>query len=276
MVSKDQDEFSIPVAFDVDGNKYEPTDIDTDDFQAKVTATADRDAVELHDVSYDPVKAIRTYAKADGTVVRAHFALIGTSTGERIGRGERDDKTHERTIDTLLAALNAAGSNLAFTTTVFKKNNEHSEFWRCPTGSDYRWVREPETRQWFPNKKYIQPDLYGFDDKRRTAGPLNKSVVIEVIRTHEPEEETYDRLVELSKVNHLVMFYYCHPNRSNASWLGMMEEADPATKQPSRLRTELYLLDGTFYKSGRPFRSDLDDEKRRAAILNELERIKKL
>lgn len=153
----------------------------------------------------------------------------------------------------------------------------HHEIWRLPKGSQYQWVREPETRQWFEAKKYIQPDIYDFDASRRSAGPNNKSVVIEVIRTHEPETETYDRLVKLSELNHLVLFYFCNPNKNHkGSWLGTFDPTVHQPDQPLRLRIEHYLVDGMFYKQGTLFLPEKSEGFRRAKIFEELDRIKKL
>jgi hypothetical protein len=266
-----QNEFKTSVAFDEDKNKYLTSDIDQTLFQSRFTGP---NAIPLHDVSYDPVVPIPTHVR-DGSIVRAHFRLKGARSGDRVGRGEPDNETHEGVIQELLDALNAADSQITFTTTVFGDENAHLEIWRCPKGSTYQWVREPETRQWFERKKYIQPDLCGFDVSRRSAGPNNKSIVVEVIRTHEPELETWGRLVELSQTNHLVMFYFCHPERTG-NWLGRMDAAHPQTNQPLRLRTELYLLDGVFYKQGKVFRSALSGDALRVEILKELKRIKNL
>jgi hypothetical protein len=266
-----QGKIKTSLAFDEQENEYSSELIDTPAFAAQFLI---ENPPPLHDLNYDSVRPIPTHTR-DGKPVRAHFRLNGLASGSRIGIGERDNQTHEDVINDLLSQLNSAESNVVFTTTVFGNQNAHHEVWRCPATASYRWVREPKTRHWVDGKQYIQPDLFGYDESRRSPGPNNKSIVIEVIRTHEPDPATWDRLLELSTRNHLVLFFYCN-QKGGGNWLGSTVSASPGTRQQLKVRTELYLLDGMLHKGKGIFKSDLSGNALRAAIFAELKKVKTL
>ena len=227
----------------------------------------------LVNVAYDPVIPVPGYQR-NGRPVSAHFRTVGGSTGKRIGSTETDT-THELTIGKLLDALVAAGSNVSCTTSDFATPSQHHEVLRCLKFADYRWVREPETRQWFADGRYIQPDLLGYDANRRSAGPNNRSVIIEVIRTHEPETSTLERLIDLSSQNHFVVFYFCGPFKRG--WHGHFELPDADTQgAPLRIHSEFYLDKGVFYAGTSPFKLDADPAKKLSSILGKLQRIRAL
>jgi hypothetical protein len=73
----------------------------------------------------------------------------------------------------------------------------------------YEWWRKAsDCRIPFADERYIQPDICGRDVASFYPGAHNRSVIIEVIQTHYPEEETFFRLLQLSKQNRLVVFYF--------------------------------------------------------------------
>lgn len=277
-----KDELKIPVAFGLDGTRYVPEDIDHPVKGPMLLADA------LFDINLDAVKARKGYRRNDGVLVQSHFSMIGDVEAVAIWRAE-NDPTHNEIVAKLCGLLDGAGSNVGVATNhptqkvAVKKADGTSfpmpdvlELWRCPKGTRYEWKREPETRLWVDAKRYIQPDLLGYDVNRRSAGPKNKAVIIEVIHHHPPEFETWQRLVELSTANHVVMFYFCSTAKAKGSAFGRFSYAAPATNAPLMIRTAHYLLDGMLHKDGKPFalHSVHTPEEQYQAILNEFDRAK--
>ena len=277
-----KDELKIPVAFGSDGTRYVPEDID-DPIKGPMLL-----ADTLFDINVDAIKARKGHHRSEGEWVQPHFSMIGDVEVGAIGRAE-NDPTHNEILAKIWRQLERAESNVGVATNhptkkvAIKKSDGTSfsmpdglELWRCPKGTRYEWKREPETRLWMDAKRYIQPDLLGYDVSRRSAGPKNKAVIIEVIHHHPPELETWQRLVELSTANHVVMFYLCSKAKTTGSKFGRISYPASKTNDPLLIRTTHYLLDGVFHKDGQPFgfHPIHTAEERYHAILNEFDRAK--
>lgn len=272
----------VPAAFGLDGTRYEPEDID-DSYKGPIIA-----AETLFDVNFDSIEPVRKYQREDGVSVKSHFRNAGDSPAGAIGRGEKD-KTHDETIALILRQLTKAGTDVAFTTShptnkieVNKKGggtihiSDEIEIWRCPKGARYEWRSEPETRWWIDSEHYIQPDMMGYDASRRSAGPKNRGVIIEVIHHHPPEPSTWDHLVALSKANHLVMFFFCSPKKPSGSFYGRLDYPNAEKGLPLRIRAAHYLWNGVLHRDGKVLWLDPrhTHEQQYEAILQEFDRAK--
>ncbi|QTK46696.1 hypothetical protein [Xanthomonas euvesicatoria] len=109
--------------------------------------------------------------------------------------------------------------------------------------ADYRWFKESRARIWLDAERYIQPDLMGCDSLRASPTPSTPAVVIEVIRTHPPEFETYLALRDASTRNHLILFFFIAGERRNDE-LNSIELRDDLCE----VRAQLYLKNGFLYQ----------------------------
>lgn len=179
-----------------------------------------------------------------------HFRRIGSSSfGKRVGRSE-DNPTHNSCVQLLLGTLSDGGiQGIDFYTYVFADDGSHEEqviFSTLPTGS-YRWYKEADSRIAFTDGTYIQPDLGGRDETKFFQRSLCPNVLIEVIRTHHPDEKTFFKLIELSKTSHHIYFYFINEGQS-ASKLNSFKIDSGRLK----IRFSHYIFDGKIFRNGKP------------------------
>ena len=263
------DEIQIPEACDGD-TRYLAGEMEEGNPKRQAIIDAS-EAGRLMTDTYQKVKAVPGHNRQTNegfTWVQSHFSPIGTRIKmEAIATlpPERDP-THNKTVALLRDTLNFYGSNVVIATNDrarvekvpdgkggTKPVMKPLKLWSCPDGSEYVWQREPWTHHWFENNKYIQPNLVGFDAKRPCPGPSNPPVIIEVINFHPPEFGTWARLVELSKSNHLVLFYLCSEKLQWGKFGKMKKRIKKTKREPINrlwIQVAFYLRDGIFYDEG--------------------------
>lgn len=179
-----------------------------------------------------------------------HFRRIGrASFGTRLGRGE-NDPTHDKCVSLLYENLSSDKINrVSISVYVFDDNGKYQEqvVFSTLAGTDYRWFMESTARVGFQDDRYIQPDLSGRDANKFFPTSSSPNVIIEVIRTHIPEETTFARLQELSKANTLVIFYFINEQEDGSKINRYRKKDDHLTIRVSR-----YMVGGEVYVNGSP------------------------
>lgn len=187
-----------------------------------------------------------------------HFRRIGApSFGKRVGVDERNP-THDKCVQNLLDELSSDKiQGVDFFTNVFADDRSYDEqiiFSTLPNGK-YSWHKEADARIAFPDSTYIQPDLGGRDTTIFFQRATRPNILIEVIRTHHPDETTFFKLIELSKTNHHIYFYFIAEGKTS-SVLNHYKVVDGRLK----IRVSQYLLDGSVFKNGNPSPSKKKNE----------------
>lgn len=179
-----------------------------------------------------------------------HFRRIGrASFGTRLGRGE-NDPTHNQCVTLLHENLSSEKINrISVSAYVFDDNGNHEQqvIFSTLAGTDYRWFMESTARVGFHDERYIQPDLSGRDANKFFPTSSSPNVIIEVIRTHIPEETTFARIQELSKANTLVLFYFINERAESSKINNFRVEDNHLTIRVSR-----YMVGGEAYINGTP------------------------
>jgi hypothetical protein len=93
--------------------------------------------------------------------------------------------------------------------------------------------------------RYIQPDICGRSTNSLFPAAKNRSLIIEVIQTHIPEFETFFSLLDLSRYNFLVLFYFVAPQSFKTQYSQHF-----LTPMETKLRVSHYLLDGQVLNTG--------------------------
>lgn len=178
-----------------------------------------------------------------------HFRRVGArSFGERLGRAE-NNPTHDKCVSYIYEELLMRSRGVKFSTYVFTGDGTYEEqviFSTLP-GSDYRWYREADARIAFHDGKFIQPDLAGRDANRFFPRSSCPNIIIEVIRTHMPDCSTFERLVELSKENCHIYFYFIDEGRRGGKFNNLR-----CSDECVVVRVSHYLIGGRLYKNGSP------------------------
>ncbi|MGY1917410.1 hypothetical protein ACW9IF_00640 [Pseudomonas tolaasii] len=181
---------------------------------------------------------------------RPHFRRIGRpSFGSRLGRAE-NNPTHDACVKLLHNQLSSEDTKrVSVSVYVFDDEGmfEEQGIFSTLAGSDYRWFMENTARVGFHDEKYIQPDLSGRDANKFFPTSSSPNVIIEVIRTHMPEETTFARLQGLSKANTLVVFYFISDRAKGCKINNWRMEGDHTIIRVSR-----YMLGGNLYINGTP------------------------
>ena len=196
---------------------------------------------------------------------RPHFRRIGDATfRNRIGATEVDP-THKRVVSWLKKNLQA--NRLRIVTWVFDDTEsqessnqiEHEEqessnqigheeqvIFFSSKATQYRWFSENECRVAFEGGGYIVPDIAGRDLAAFSPSAGHETVIVEVIQTHYPDQDTFFRLLALSSVGHLVIFYFVAPEK----WTSKFNRCD-IKNGVIDLRPAYYLAQGRVFKNGR-------------------------
>lgn len=174
---------------------------------------------------------------------RPHFRRIGAlSFGTRVGASEVHP-AHNRSVDEILGKLTAT-NNVELCVYVFDEDkNRHTQviFSTLPS-SDYRWGKEGDARVAFSDGRYIQPDIAGRDANKFFPRSSCPNIIIEVIRTHEPDLETFKKLYELSKASTIVVFCFV----TDDTWKTKLNHV---IANPDRFvfRIARYMINGSVY-----------------------------
>lgn len=218
---------------------------------------------DIFDDLYLEMKAEPLFNDADELVVPvrkkggAHFRRIGNASfGTQIGRAE-NDPTHNACVkylnDELSSLLN---KRVTISSYIFAEDGSFEEqvFFSTLPHTQYSWFMESDARVAFDDHKYIQPDLAGRDSSLFFPRASRPNIIIEVIRTHAPEQETFKRLYELSLANTVVAFYFVSVGKS--SKLNNFRRDAGVGK----LRVSHYIINGEVYKNGQSFYSRRQNE----------------
>ena len=177
-----------------------------------------------------------------------HFRRIGrASFGTRLGRGE-NDPMHNQCVSLLHENLSSDAINrVSISVYVFDDKGKYEEqvIFSTLAATDYRWFMESTARVGFHDDRFIQPDLSGRDANKFFPTSSSPNVIIEVIRTHIPEETTFARLQELSKANTLVVFYFINEQEEGSKINRYRKKDDHLTIRVSR-----YMVGGEAYING--------------------------
>lgn len=191
-----------------------------------------------------------------------HFRTIGNSLAERLV-GDAHDTKHNECIAYLKRILEKAGDVFQVVTLVpnfsayihsesgrpaaqkgEKKTYDLQPIFKSCAGSDYKWFSGSDARVRYPDGSYIESDLCGKATASFCASQSRPDIVVEVIRTHPPDFETFEKLLGLSRNNTFVLFFII-PERDVES---QMNRAWPVPTLD--VRVSFYLKDGLFYESG--------------------------
>ncbi|WP_286071344.1 hypothetical protein [Stenotrophomonas sp. 57] len=195
---------------------------------------------------------------------RKHFRALGQPSKAKL-KGDPHDTNHDRCIAYLENFLKNAGDSFEIVTFVPRfsayihketgrpaaskgesKTYELQPVFNAIAGSDYRWFTGPSARVIYPDGSYIESDLCGRATATFYPTRLKPNIVIEVIRSHPPDFDTFERLVELSKNNTFVLFFLIPENDDNS----VESQFNRAwRKHRLQLRVSFYLMDGMFYEA---------------------------
>jgi hypothetical protein len=161
----------------------------------------------------------------------------------RVGTSEQDE-THKKCIDYLFGEL--SNQQFGLITYVFEGRNQDIFILKKPSRDfSYAWYKE--ARIPIGDGRYIQSDLCGRDVRTFSMGTKNPGVIIEVVQTHLPEREAFYALLESSRNNMFVGFYFISPGRKSSKFSSLYPKRNGID-----LRFAYYMLDGVFYENGEP------------------------
>lgn len=187
---------------------------------------------------------------------KPHFRTLSAGLcRERVGQ-EDTDPTHKKVVTLLLDFL--VKNSLVVTTKVFLEGDDKpSELQVLFDDSQkrYSWVSEADARVPVGGGRFIQPDIAGWNPKMFHANARSPSVIIEVIRTHPPDTETFNHLLRLSEVGYLVLFYFIAPDGKDSKYNSIRVGSTVA------IQCAHYLCGGSFFKNANRWdRSTRSDE----------------
>ncbi|MFY0677344.1 MAG: hypothetical protein JXR18_08680 [Neptuniibacter sp.] len=177
-----------------------------------------------------------------------HFRRVGNpSFGKRLGP-EENNPTHDDCVQFLFDELTGADvENVKFSTYVFNDNGKFEEqvvFQPLPD-SEYLWFMEDDCRTAFSDETYIKPDISGRDSSKYFPRSVFPNIILEIVRTHIPDEKTFQKLVELSKCNHQVYFYFIAEGNDRSRINHFKYE-----NRNFIIRISHYLIGGKLFKNG--------------------------
>lgn len=157
------------------------------------------------------------------------------------------DPTHDACIATLVRHL--SNSKLKIWSPVFDEDGKPAKFGQAIFSqgkNHYQWWQDGgPCRMASGEEGYIQPDICGRSKDVFFPSARQQNVVIEVINTHPPEIDTFYTLLNYSKFNHLVLFYYVAEG-SDRSQYSRYELQDGTLS----LRVAHYLIGGRVFRNG--------------------------
>jgi len=178
--------------------------------------------------------------------------VLGTRYRKRIGVSQADP-THGKVVAWLKRKLQA--NRLQVEISVKSSGTSgHNDYGRklifCSgAATQYGWLSENECRILFELGKYIVPDIVGRDIEVATPSYGHETVIIEVIQTHFPDQETFFRLLFLSSFGYLVIFYFVSPEKYSSKFNHF--DIDEGIM---KLRPAYYLAQGSVFKYGEEWR----------------------
>jgi hypothetical protein len=234
---------------------YQASEIDDHARYAEMTAEP------LVDANDTPLAAVRKKGSP-------HFRRLDKGTPLRqLGKAERSDR-HKKTIDVILKGLQICGRDISIFTNVFDeddgKNPSEQTLFALGTSSDFRWYSENSII--FDDFTYIQPDISGKDISRMAPTRGRPGVIIEVIDTHFPEPETFEKLMALSRSSYHV--YFLVMGAYPVDHAQKMYKYPIRNDVPFRMRTAWALLNGELVRNGvaRTLKSSTPELRAREAL----------
>jgi hypothetical protein len=180
-----------------------------------------------------------------------HFRRLGGQQKFTACKRASTTVEHGKAVAGLLDRLTEAKGDLRFVTYVFEHGNqgangkEEQPIFKVLSKSEYRWYGENQIR--FDDGKYIQPDISGRDIAKMGPGSANPGVIIEVIDTHPPEMETFEKLMSLSRSGYAVFFFLLKDtNPFFAQFYNSVKNLSPVTQ----IRFTCALLKGVLVVNG--------------------------
>jgi hypothetical protein len=167
----------------------------------------------------------------------------------RVGRKERSE-AHAKCIAFLIRNLKANAFQLSTPTFTDGVRSPDGQVFLKAKKDTYDWWSDSKgTRIPIGNGRYIQPDLCG---RRRIPDAFHATlkwpnVIVEVIDTHYPEQETLFELLKLSTQNFVVMLHFIR-GPSFSSYYSRLEVDDD--RGLVKLRDVLLLIDGEVLMNG--------------------------
>ncbi|MCO7468697.1 hypothetical protein NJG16_01275 [Stenotrophomonas maltophilia] len=178
---------------------------------------------------------------------RAHFKLKSGEPRTPIHR-DSADPTHNDAVDELQRRLATEGASLHIVSKARDANRKHirKRLWTQHSLSDYTWHKEPSTRLLMECGDFIQPDIVGVDTKRMNRTTHNPTIIIEVVHHHWPEKATFSHLKTLSKLNHIVVFYFVKKGLKENSFANALK----LNGNINTLTAASFLVGGNFMHEG--------------------------
>ena len=124
---------------------------------------------------------------------------------------------------------------------------EEQVIFKSSPDSDYRWFKEDGCRTAFGDRTYIKPDIAGRDSSTYFTDAVCPNIILEVIRTHPPEEKTFQKLVGLSISNHQVYFYFIAEGMRSSA----INHYRKLVKGNFNIRVSHYLIGGKVFVNGK-------------------------
>lgn len=184
---------------------------------------------------------------------KPHFRLLSIEPqARRVGAAEDSDPTHQKVINYLLEHLNKR-KKLRISTYVFggEERDEQTIFKnrggvnsQDPQAAGYKWWAEARIQ--LDASRYIQPDICGRSNSGFLPLKSKKAVIIEVIQSHYPDEETFHALTALSSRNFIVLFFFV----AKDGWGSAYSRFDITVSDLVGVRCAYWLSNGEFFKNG--------------------------
>jgi len=174
-----------------------------------------------------------------------------------LGKAE-NNLTHDNCVNYLYQQLkNQNIQKIMFSTYVFGEDKKYEEqvIFSPLNDSNYGWYKEADARIAFHDQSYIQPDIGGRDINRFFPRSAYPNIIIEVVRTHYPDKDTFQKLFEISKTNHHIYFYFIGEDKKTSA-LNNASIFNNALK----IRVSHYLIGGQVYKNGNSYAAKKDNE----------------
>lgn len=163
-----------------------------------------------------------------------------------VGRRE-NDPTHNACVASLMQELRT--KKLRAWSATFEGDNMDAfghSLHRESDADEYEWWQDgPACRIPLATQRFIQPDICGRSRSGLFPTSRARSIIVEVIQTHIPEEETFFSLLDLSRWNYLVMFYFAAVGQSGSQYSRYRVRGKELVVSVAH-----YLLDGKVYRNG--------------------------
>lgn len=181
-----------------------------------------------------------------------HFRRLGSGYEKRVDTADADP-THKACVDAIYTAL--SGKRVRVATYVFDEldGKRRQIVATVDNGEKYTWWKETQVS--LGRGRYIQPDLMGKHSDVFLSNAHARGIVIEVIRTHQPDRKTFFELLRLSALGFMIIFYFIPSGKLESKYNQFHDNGDYAN-----LYVTYYLLDGIVWANGeereKPHHSD--------------------